>query len=43
MGGAMGKAGSWVIDHTMDEIPLESRQHGSIATITGGLVIFVNI
>ncbi|XP_047495157.1 major facilitator superfamily domain-containing protein 8-like [Penaeus chinensis] len=40
MGGTFGKHGSWVVDHTMDDIPLHhmggDTRHGSIATITGG-------
>ncbi|ROT64313.1 putative major facilitator superfamily domain-containing protein 8 [Penaeus vannamei] len=40
MGGTFGKHGSWVVDHSMDDIPLDfmngGTRHGSIATITAG-------
>ncbi|KAK4302602.1 hypothetical protein Pmani_025317 [Petrolisthes manimaculis] len=40
MGGILGKGGSWVVDHSMDEIPLSvamgksDLRHGSIASVT---------
>ncbi|XP_076065496.1 major facilitator superfamily domain-containing protein 8-like isoform X1 [Oratosquilla oratoria] len=30
----LGGSGSWVIDHTMDNVPIETMRHGSIVTLT---------